>query len=288
MKKKRFFQGWYFKICDGGQNIALVPSVGINKNGVKSAYIQVNTLADSYIFNFEYSEFFYDKKTKVILMGGNVFSTEGIDVNLKNDKAEIILKAEFEKAAKPKKHIMGPFRFLKLKCKHEIISLKHTVNGELKINGHEHVFLNAIGYTESDSGCSFPEKYLWLQCNDFMERESSLVLAIAKIPLLLFSFTGLICTLNLENKEYRFATYNFSKIKNAKPGEIVVKKGKLRLEIFFKSVSSNKLFYPKEGNMEGTINESLDGEIKIRLFKGKRLLLQELNGQNAGIEVFGY
>jgi len=285
--KKKFFLGWYFKICDGIQNIALIPSIAINSAGEKFAYVQVNTILDSYIFNFNYSEFFYDKKAKKIIIGCNTFSHKGMAVNLKNDKTEIVLELKFDKFIKPKRHIMGPFRFFPLTCKHEIISLKHAVNGSLEINGHAHVFSNAKGYIESDYGRSFPKKYLWLQCSDFTEKECSFFLAVAKIPFLFFSFTGLICTLNLENKEYRFATYNFSKIEKIESGEIVLKKRNLRLEILFKSQSGNVLFYPEEGSMDKTITESLDGKINIRLYKKKKLLC-ELTGQNAGVEVFGY
>ena len=287
MKKKRYFLGWYFKICDGVQNIALIPSIGIDKEGNKSAYIQVNTISDSYIFNFNYSEFLFNKKTKSIIIGGNVFSPDGVDVSLRSDKVEIILKADFSGMLKPKRHIMGPFRFFPLKCKHEILSLKHTVNGILEINGQIYKYKDAVGYIESDKGCSFPEKYLWLQCNDFTETECSFFLAVALIPFLLFSFTGLICMLNIKNKEYRFATYNFAKIKKIESNEIVLKKRSLRLEVLFESAAANELFSPKEGSMDGAITESLDGKIKIRLYKGKKLLYN-LSGQNAGVEVFGY
>lgn len=287
MKKKRYFLGWYFKICDGDQNIALIPSISIDKEGKKSAYIQVNTFSDSYVFNFNYSEFFYNKKTKVIVVGGNVFSSGGVDINLKNDQAEIVLKADFNKVVKPKRHIMGPFRLFPLKCRHEILSLKHIANGVLEINGQVHKFKDAHSYIESDKGCSFPEKYLWLQCNDFPKTECAFFLAVALIPFMLFSFTGLICTLNLENKEYRFATYNFSKIKKINADEIVLKKKNLKLEVLFESSAANKLLSPKEGIMTDTITESLDGKLTIRLYKNKKLLY-ELNGQNAGVEVFGY
>lgn len=61
--------------------------------------------------------------------------------------------------------IMGPFRFLPgMECSHGVISMGHSLEGKLDLNGKRIDFSGGTGYVETDRGRSFPSAYLWTQC----------------------------------------------------------------------------------------------------------------------------
>ena len=100
---------------------------------------------------------------------------------------------------------MGPFAYIPgMECRHAVYSMKHTVNGELRVNDQIFRFENDMGYMEGDSGTSFPDRYIWTQ--HFIP-EGSVMLAAASIPLAGIRFTGTVGFLFYRNREYRFATY---------------------------------------------------------------------------------
>ena len=92
--------------------------------------------------------------------------------------------------------------------------MKNKINGSINLNGKEFIFKDGYGYIEKDWGCSFPKSYIWCQGNSFSKRDASFMISIADIPFKLFNFRGLICSLIIDNYEYRFATYNNCKIVN--------------------------------------------------------------------------
>ena len=64
--------------------------------------------------------------------------------------------------------IMGPFRFFPMECRHGVLSMSHSLQGSIIIDGHLHSFDHGLGYAEKDSGPSFPRSYLWMQCSATM------------------------------------------------------------------------------------------------------------------------
>ena len=59
---------------------------------------------------------------------------------------------------------MGPFSYIPgMECRHAVYSMKHTVNGEIRVNEQIIRFKNDMGYMEGDSGTSFPDRYIWTQ-----------------------------------------------------------------------------------------------------------------------------
>ena len=164
--------------------------------------------------------------------------------------------------------------------------MRHTLQGTLCIEGETYDFNRGTGYIECDSGRSFPQKYLWMQANDFPD-ESSFMLSIAKIPFCGFYFEGCICALLIDGMEYRLATYCGVKV-HLSDETIILTQGKLRLEITVLSQGSgHSLASPQSGKMSGRIYENNDAAIKIRLFSKSRLI-RELKSEHAGFEDYGY
>ena len=79
-----------------------------------------------------------------------------------------------------------------MECYHGILSMNHSINGTLILNGKTLSFDKGRGYMEKDWGHSFPEGYIWMQSNHFSKKETSIKISVAKIPWLRSSFIGFI------------------------------------------------------------------------------------------------
>ena len=266
------FEGYYFKHQKDGKTAAFIP--GVSSSG---AFVQVITNDRSY-------QFHYPSCTmgERITVGACVFSQEGIKIDLPDIYGEI----QYTGITPLKSDIMGFFRFFPMECRHRVVSMSHTLRGRLKINGENVNFDNGIGYIEGDSGRSFPEKYIWLQANDFPDG-SSIMLSLAKIPFAGFHFEGCICAIHTGGKEYRLATYCGVKT-SILMNHIILKQNKLRLEIAVLSPGTgHPLSSPHSGNMSGIIHEHNNARVRIKLFSEEHLL-SDLYTEHAGYENFGY
>ncbi len=173
--------------------------------------------------------------------------------------------------------IMGPFSRLPMQCSHEVISMRHEVNGSFCIRGKTIDLQGATGYIEGDYGRSFPKEYLWLQCNDF-DTNLSIMVSIAHIPFLGFHFTGCICAITYGNKEYRLATYRGVRIVDKSPNRIVLVQGKYRLIVHITPTASHALRSPNKGQMIGTIRESNNCKAEFSFtWKGRQLFHAKSN-----------
>lgn len=289
IKRKTYFEGWYFKHQFEYESIAFIPSVSVDEKGNKSCYIQAITNTDSYIFNFPYEEFYASKSKLYIRIGKNYFSKNGCYVILSNEKVAIEAKFVYQKFTEIKGDIMGIFAFVPfMQCRHGIISMKHKVDGSLQLNDKLKIIEGGIGYIEKDSGSSFPKKYLWLQCNDF-SKNLSVFISLAKIPFLKKEFDGFIASIIFNDIEYRFATYNNSKIiksfifDNNDKKEILLRNKRYELLISFKENSFKTLAAPNNGEMKRKVEESLNAEITVQLSKGSTIIFEQ-NSLNAALE----
>ena len=169
-----------------------------------------------------------------------------------------------------KNDIMGPFRFVPfMQCRHSIRSMRHTVNGELLINGEKYIFDNADGYIEGDRGHSFPSVYAWTHC---FYGDVSLMMSAADIPLCGIHFTGVICSVICGGKEYRLATYKGAKAVKISGGEIVIKQGDMTLYAALIEKDPHPLKAPESGAMTRVIRESASCRAAYRFEKGSRTL----------------
>ncbi|MDD6189010.1 MAG: hypothetical protein PUB32_05460 [Clostridiales bacterium] len=73
------------------------------------------------------------------------------------------------------------------------------------MNGELLDFSGGIGYVETDRGRSFPRAYLWTQCAWQEPRRGGLMLSIATIPMAIGNFTGCICAIIYDGREYPFS-----------------------------------------------------------------------------------
>lgn len=285
-KKNNYFEGWYFKLTTHDKKNTLVLIPGIAKGKDAHAFIQViDTVQNkAYYFRYELKDFSFSNDPFFINIGNNKFSLEKIILDIKD--IHLYGEIHFKPLLKIHKNvyspnIMGPFAYLTfMECNHSVISLGHYLSGKINIYNKKINFSNGTGYIEKDYGISFPKKYIWLQANG-NKPDTNIFLSIATIPFKSFTFDGFIGIIMLNGKEYRFATYNRSKLVEMKQLEennyfIKIRKGSLYLEINMQSGKEITLISPKKGRMNEHVKESLNSVINVKLLKKDKVLFEEI------------
>jgi len=303
LKKKNYFEGWYFKIVDAVSKhvYAIIPGVSLNNKNDRHAFIQIlnGKTAQSWYITYPTDQFKYQSKKLDFQIGENHFSEQGLELNI--NEPELIIKGEITfgkfnpwpvKRFSP--GVMGWYAFVPfMECYHGVVSFDHDLKGKLEINGKEISFDLGKGYIEKDWGTSFPKYYIWIQSNHFEKAGKSLMASVANIPWLGSSFDGFIIGLFYHNKVYRFTTYTGAQIGrliyNENSAEIIVSDKQFRLEIVAKSHSEGGLLQaPKTGAMTDRIRESMNSVVEIKLIDTKNgALLYSGRGSNAGFEMGG-
>jgi len=154
--------------------------------------------------------------------------------------------------------------------------MKHTVNGFLSINGEEFIFNNDIGYIEGDQGYSFPKEYAWTHC---FFKDGSLMLSVADIPLKIYNFTGVICVIHWQGKEYRLASYLGAKVTKINDGEIIIKQNDFILKVKLLEKNHRLLSAPANGIMNRKIKESIICKASYHLQKNNKTLFSFISNR---------
>lgn len=303
-KQNEYFEGWYFKHTNKlGDTISFIPGISLNERD-EHCFIQIicnqgcnidNSLKTYYI-RYKLNDFKYQDEPFLIQIANNSFSLEGCNINI--DKSDLNLKADLkynDKISIKKNwispNIMGAFGYIPfMECFHGVLSMDHKVNGQIKLNNIELDFKNSKGYIEKDWGTSFPKDYIWIQGNDFEEEKTSIFVSVAKIPFLNKSFTGHICVFIHKGKEYRFATYNLSKIirinLEEEKIEITLSNKEYTLKVKGEMRISGELLAPQKGRMDNIIKEGLGGKVWISLSNSKKVIFEGTSNL-AGVEIVG-
>ena len=201
-------------------------------------------------------------------------SFEGISFDIHQDDLILTGEIKYGNIKKPKKDIMSYYRFLPIECKHKIYSLYHPLSGEIIINNKKISFDHGDGYIEGDKGRNFPSKYIWINSSSPI---LSITSAIASIPLGLFTITGNTTSILYKNKEYRFGTYNGSKVIKISKEHIIIKKGAYTLEMsLLDNKSSHPLKAPQRGDMIRYIHECPSLSMRMVLKRKDRLIFNEI------------
>ncbi len=297
-RRRKYFEGWYFKIVNAEQTkaFAFIPGIAIDDNGRKKPFIQVldGKKQTSVNHTFTEKEFIPTPGIFNLNIGPNFFSEHRMSLQLPDIKGEL----RFLDAVRWPKHwyspgIMGPYSFVPfMECYHGIVSMDHSIVGQLEINGEQINFDQGRGYIEKDWGHSFPSAYTWMQTNHFSVPGISVKASVAKIPWITKSFVGFIAGLWIHDTLYKFTTYNGSKLRKSfideNRVEIVLENRNFKIELLAHRDRVTELASPIQGLMDGRIEESMTSTIEVNLFdkKQKRLLFAD-TGRNAGLEVAG-
>jgi hypothetical protein len=296
-KKKRYFEGWYFRFTDskGEKTYAVIPGVSIGKWDTH-AFIQVlDDKHKEYYFHYELSDFAYNEDKFEIMIGDNFFSKSRMKLNLISSELSLMGDLYFCNILEYPRSVlspgvMGPFLLDPcMECYHDIINIQHEIIGHLKIAGKKVDFTNGIGYIEKDWGRSMPSSWIWFQSNHFQPDNVSLSISVAKIPMHIGSFTGFIGMFRYKDRIFMFTTYNGSKIQNLYRSKnkirITFKDCRFRLDIIINYAEGGSIKAPVEGLMSRSITECIDAVVKVRFSDRHGCILYEGIGTNGGFEL---
>jgi len=298
LKKKNYFEGWYFKQVtqDRSYTFSFIPGVSLVENE-PHAFIQIMngfTRSTDYI-KYPLKEFTWDKRKLFLKVGSSTFTDSGITLDIENETIKLAGKIDFSNVIRYPKTILSPgimgwYSFIPfMECNHGIVSVNHDLRGGISINGNKIDFTGGKGYIEKDWGVSFPEAWIWIQSNNFKEHDTSFSFSIAKIPWMGKFFIGFIAFLYLHGKFYMFSTYNKSVVSEIKHDreavEITVRNRMNILNIKVIKNSFEELIAPVSGEMSRTIKESVDSEVHLKLIDKDNNLQYEGTGKNVGLEI---
>lgn len=308
LEKKNYFEGWYYKQVTADQKVRLsfIPGISLNKTDSHSfiQYILVKNKDNGEVvthtgyIRYEVDKFLQQDKPFRVQVGNSVFAEDYISIDIADDRFSFqgeIKLGNFHpiNCSRFQPNIMGPFAYIpKMQCYHGVISMMHELTGTMKMNEKELDFSKGRGYIEKDWGNSFPKEYIWLHSNHFENTGTSLFFSIAHIPFYITEFEGFICNLVVDEKEYRFATYNQSTCTiqeiSADTVSIRLENKNTRLDLRAKVSGQGQLIAPVEGIMEKTIKEGISGIINLRLEDKITGEIYEDTGHNAGVEIVDY
>jgi tocopherol cyclase len=298
LRIKNYFEGWYFKHVsrDLEDIYSFIPGVSLSEKD-SHAFIQVinGITGKTEYISYRLDQFSWDKKSLYLKIGNSVFTDAYIDLKIKNNKICVNGFLDYRNIIKYPKNlfspgIMGWYSFVPfMECKHGIVSVNHDLIGSLKINDNTIDFNGGKGYIEKDWGTSFPEAWLWIQTNNFSDKDTSFTFSLAKIPWRGKFFIGFIAFLYYKKKFYLYSTYNRSLIieltRTGTSVSISVKNHDSLLKIFVIKKTFGELRAPVSGNMSRRIKESVDSEVALSLFDDHNNLIYNDYGKRAGLEV---
>lgn len=257
------FYGWYLKCQSDTQTLAVIPAIH-NIGNKHSCSIQIITDKDAWTVMFPADVF---KRTRRnIFIGENRFSERGMHLAMHTSQVTVRGEVNFGPIFPLKYDIMGPFALVPfMECRHSIWSMRHSVRGNVCVNGQKYIFRDACGYWEGDCGRSFPKAYIWTQC---FFPEGALMLSVADIPMAGIHFTGVIGVVLWRGKEYRIATYLGARVVKIQNKMVRVKQGSLELGVRLLETSGRPLKAPLNGDMVRTIHENVSCRAFYRFCKG--------------------
>lgn len=304
-----YFEGWYLKLVNASQTrrLALIPGLYRDRVATNShSFVQVFAHEQKLgrLIRFSEADFSASTESFDTRVGENRFSRTGVDVNLASDGLELQGALTF-KDLKPwpvtlaSPGIMGWYAWVpKMECYHGVVSLDHELSGVLTLNGEEIDFTGGHGYIEKDWGRSFPNCWVWMQCNHFTDRDglrhpaTSLTASIAKIPWLGRSFPGFIVGLLHAGVLYRFTTYKSGRVTSLSADQDrvvwVLENRHHRLALTVDRAPTTRLPGPTIDGMNRDVHETLAANIEIELTqrRGGAVILHA-HGTSAGLEVMG-
>lgn len=296
LNSRNYFEGWYFKhVSDrGSEAFAVIPGISLSEDSHSFIQFIDGIRRKTVYFRYRAEEFEYKRKSLEIRIGRSLFTNGGICLDLDDGNTRISGELSYSSILGLPKSILRPgimgwYSYVPaMECNHGVVSVNHSLSGNIKINGSEMDFTGGKGYIEKDWGTSFPESWIWLQCNSFEDKSTSVMVSVAKIPWRRSFFIGFIAFLSRGGKTEVFATYNGAKVSlleriNDESTKIRITKGKKQLEISVEKSAASLLKAPVSGGMIRNIKESLDSKVFIQLSNGSEKAYTG-SGVNAGYE----
>jgi tocopherol cyclase len=314
-KKPPFFEGWYYKVVDAGEQhrYAIIPGIFLSDDPDRHhAFVQVldGRTGQTTYHRYPADQFWAADGVLDLRIGPNRFTPDGLSVQI--DTPELAMSGELHfgpvrpwPVTLTSPGIMGWYAWMPfMECYHGVVSLDHGIDGRLTVNGQTIDFGGGRGYTEKDWGQAFPQAWIWYQTNHFDQPGISLTCSAAIIPWIRRSFPGFIAGLWHDGVLYRFATYTGAAIERLeltdRQATLAVRNKRYRLEMVATRAEGGLLHAPTTVDMGRRIAETLTATVEVRLTEvteipaggprrgrpGGRTLFQG-TGRHAGMEAVG-
>jgi len=298
LKQNNYFEGWYFKHVskDLDQVYSFIPGISLHTDN-PHAFIQVinGLTGETNYIEYPVSEFSFSTKYFRVEVGGSVFTADSMVLNINSPQIKVDGRLSYSGSVKYPSSvfapgIMGWYSFVPfMECKHGVVSVTHRIDGTITVDKKQIDFSGGKGYIEKDWGKSFPESWIWLQSNNFVNSDACIMMSIAKIPWLGSFFTGFLGFLYFDGKFFPFSTYHKSEITDLGLANekltVSFRSKKYHLKIIASLKQSGILLAPKSGKMSRRIKESVDSELEVVLTDLNGTVLFHDLAQRAGLEV---
>lgn len=255
-RQRPYFEGWYFKHQKEDKIISIIPGAQIDKEGNASAFVQVITKNHSYYISYPIESYYVNRKLFFIKVGSNWFTKRVIYLSIHTKELDLEGKIQYGTFEELSYDIMGPFALIPfMPCRHQVISMRHTLQGQICLNGEVISFSDGSGYIEGDCGHTFPSNYFWSQCNHFAGEKTAIFAATADIRVLCLKIPGCIAVVKHRGKEIRFATYLGARIRKRTGHTLIITQGAYTLKVRTAPGSYQMLFAPVKGKMSRRVKE---------------------------------
>lgn len=296
-----FFEGWYLKHQSEEHTLILIPSFHCGPKGENHAALQLILDGMTRSVFFSPNDFEASPHRLYIRLGQNIFSSRGCRLHLDLPGLSVRGHIRYGTLQTPRRSFMGPFRSLPLPCYHRVLSLAHTLRGQILLNGRHLSFTGGIGYAETDWGKSFPGSYLWLQCgwpqykkqqgggsglpvSTFFSAASLSCVMFTAVRLTLAARNITACSsLILHNgRQYRLSTWQGARLLHLSARRITLRQGNYLLQILMPTDQSAdagipvRLHAPEEGKLCRFVTEYPRTPMRCQLYQGGQMLLDEV------------
>ena len=298
---KPYFEGWYHKmVMNNGQSLVIIPGIyrsGYNNN--QTAFIMIFDGGNGDVFyeKFEVQQFSCSTSSYSLQIGPNYFSLQKVILDIESEMLTIKGQVTADNL-KPwpvtlfEPGCMGWYAYVPtMECFHGILSMDHSLNGEIEFNDSNYDFAGGRGYIEKDWGRNFPENWIWAQSNNFTNNDLRITASLATIPWKNTAFAGFIVGLYYNSKLYRFTTYRNTVIQEihyeSNKFYWKLKQKNLTLELTIEKGHKPGLLYaPGKIDMVPRVHEYLDGSIYLKLYDHIETILED-HATSAAIEIIG-
>ena len=107
-----YFEGWYFKHQNTqGQTLALIPAYHIDKEGCRTASLQIISKDQSWRLEYPASQLQISRQSFQVQIGQSSFGEQGIDLHILQDGLSLRGVLRYGPFTALQSDIMGPFQF---------------------------------------------------------------------------------------------------------------------------------------------------------------------------------
>jgi len=269
------FDGTYYKHQSNGRTVAVIAG-----SAADCAFVQIITERASRCLRYPLADF---SAGDTVRIGGSMFSKRGIKLDIDRDGVSIHGAIAYAGLTPLKYDVMGPLKYVPMQCRHRIVSLRHSLNGSLELDGEILDFTGGTGYIEGDSGTSFPRDYAWVQCGGFPEN-ACIVASAADIPFAGLHPRGCIGVVYIGGVEYRIATYLGGHAVRCDERRLTLRQRGLLLDIAIEPGAGHALLAPQRGGMEREIHERAACSARFRFVRDGEVLFDRTS-DGASVEI---